>query len=300
MASIKVSELPAVTSITPNDVLIINDENAVTSRITITFFTSSFCGQNLEFSGNTNFLAPVTFGANALPTFNVDTVFNQRVTFNGPLTLGALADIELGQLSDVTIPSTVPDGYVLAWNQPENTWKPEVTGLLNALIEDLTPQLGGNLDVNGYTITSDAAVDGPNGQDVVIDPVGAGIPVITGNSTRGSGRIKLNCEVNTHGVILQGPPHSAAASYTFILPASMGAAGQVLTTNGTSQTSWETITPAGIGAATTAQGTKADTAVQVNTNNNIPAYADDTAAAAGGVVIGGLYRVGNAVQVRLS
>ena len=101
-------------------------------------------------------------------------------------------------------------------------------------------------------------------------------------------------------MILQGPPHSAAASYTFILPNNMGTVGQVLTTNGTSATSWTTITPAGIGAATAAQGLKADTAMQVNTDNVIPAANDDAQAAQLGVVIGGLYRIGNAVQVRLA
>lgn len=300
MASIKVSELPTVTSITPNDVLIINDENAVTSSINITFFTSSFTGQNLEFSGTTNFLAPVTFGANALPTFNVDTVFNARATFNGPITLGALAVVPLNDLSDVTIPSIVPDGYVLTWDQPNNTWKPEANGLMNGVIDDTTPQLGGNLDVNGYTITTDATVDGPNGQDIIIDPVGAGKVTIKGNATGGSGKIVLNCEANTHGVIFQGPPHSAAASYTFTLPTSMGTTGQVLTTNGTSVTSWTTLTPASVGAATAAQGATADSAMQVDTNNNIPAFGDDSLAAAGGVVIGGLYRIGNAVQVRVA
>jgi hypothetical protein len=300
MASIKVSELPAVTSITSNDVLIINDENAVTSSINITFFTSSFTGQDLSFTGTASFAAPVTFGPASLPTFNSDTVFNERATFNGPITLGALADISLDQLSDVTIPAIVPDGYVLAWNQPANTWQPEVNGNLAALIEDTTPQLGGNLDVNGYTITSDPTVDGPNGQDIIIDPVGAGKVTIKGNSTGGSGKIVLNCEVNTHGVIFQGPPHSAAASYTFTLPNTMGTTGQVLTTNGTSITSWSTLAPATIGAATAAQGVTADSAMQVNGNNVIPEHADDAAAATGGVVVGGLYRIGNAVQVRLA
>ena len=300
MASIKVSELPTVTSITPNDVLIINDENAVTSSINITFFTSSFTGQNLSFTGTASFAAPVTFGVNSLPTFNSDTVFNQRATFNGPITLGALADIPLSSLSDVTITGAVPDGHVLTWDQPNSTWKPEANGLLNGIIEDTTPQLGGNLDVNGYTITTDATVDGPNGQDIIIDPVGAGKVTIKGNATGGSGKIVLNCEANTHGVILQGPPHSAAASYIFTLPTTMGTTGQVLTTNGTSVTSWSTITPAGIGAATAAQGTTADSAMQVNTANTIPAFGDDSLAAAGGVVIGGLYRIGNAVQVRVA
>ncbi len=300
MASIKVSELPAVTSITPNDVLIINDENATTSSITITFFTSSFTGQNLSFTGNASFAAPVTFGVASLPTFNSDTVFNERVTFNGPITLGANADIPLGSLSDVTITGTVPDGYVLTWDATASTWKPELTGSLNNIEEDLSPALGGNLDVNGYSIFSGTTQSGTNGKNIVLTPDGDGKVTISGNATGGSGKIVLNCEVNSHGVTIQGPPHSAAATYSFILPNNMGSNGQVLMTNGTAATSWTSITPAGIGAATAAQGTAADSAMQVNGANVIPAFADDAAAAAGGVVVGGLYRIGNAVQVRLA
>jgi hypothetical protein len=147
MASIKVSELPAVTSITANDVLIINDENSTsTSSITITFFTSSFTGQNLSFTGTASFAAPVTFGTNSLPTFNSDTVFNQRATFNGPITLGANAALPLGSLSDVTLASTIPDGYVLTWDATNSYWNAEITGSLNNIVEDTSPQLGGNLD----------------------------------------------------------------------------------------------------------------------------------------------------------
>jgi hypothetical protein len=40
--------------------------------------------------------------------------------------------------------------------------------------------------------------------------------------------------------------------------------------------------------------------MQVDTNNNIPAFGNDSLAAAGGVVLGGLYRIANAVQVRIA
>ena len=46
-------------------------------------------------------------------------------------------------------------------------------------------------------------------------------PVVKGDSTNGSGRITLNCENNSHGVTVQGPPHSAAATYTVKLPDSV-------------------------------------------------------------------------------
>lgn len=300
MASIKVSELPAVTSITPNDVLIINDENAVTSSITITFFTSSFTGQNLSFTGNASFAAPVTFGAASLPTFNSDTVFNQGVTFNGAFNMGANATLELGELSNVTQTGTTTDGFVLTWDSTDNQWKPEITGSLNNVVEDTSPELGGDLNVNGYEIKSAATNAGPKGKNILINPDGDGVVIFEGNATRGAGQFKLNCEATTHGITVMGPPHSAAASYTWIFPNNMGSAGQVLSTNGTAATSWTTITPAGIGAATAAQGATADSAMQVDANNNIPAFADDTLAAAGGVPLGGLYHTAGVVKVRLT
>ena len=64
------------------------------------------------------------------------------------------------------------------------------------------------------------------------------LPVVTGDSTNGSGQITLNCEVNTHGVKIKGPPHSASATYTLTLPNNTGTANQVLTTNGVGVLTW--------------------------------------------------------------
>ena len=281
MASIKVSELPAVTSITPADVLIINDENATTSSITISLFTSSFTGQDLTFTGTSTFNQPVTLGPASLPTFNSATVFNSGVTFNGSITLGALAQIPLGALSDVTLESTIPTGQVLTWDQANGYWKNAATGSMNAVVDDTTPQLGGNLDVNGYSIVSAASQTGSNGADIVVDPNGAGVVIFQGNTTRGSGQFKLNCEATTHGITIKGPAHAAQADYTFTFPNTMGSNGQALVTNGTTGTSWATM-------------------LQLNVNNNIQNYTDDAAAASGGVVIGGIYRTGNDLKVRLA
>jgi len=188
---------------------------------------------------------------------------------------------------------------VLTLSQTNNYWTSSPAAFAE-LVQDTTPSLGGNLDVSGYSIISSVTQGGPNGKNILIDLNAEGVLVATGNATRGSGQIKLNCEQNSHGVTVKGPAHAAAASYTFILPVSMGSNGQVLTTNGTDQTSWVTITPAVIGAATAAQGSTADSAMQVAGPNVIPAFADDAAAAGGGVAVGGLYRIANAVQVRLA
>ena len=67
------------------------------------------------------------------------------------------------------------------------------------------------------------------------------IPVVTGDSTNGSGQITLNCENNSHGIKIKGPPHSAGANYTLTLPNDTGTTGQALTTNGSGVLSFATI-----------------------------------------------------------
>ena len=107
------------------------------------------------------------------------------------------------------------------------------TGIAS-LVADTTPQLGGNLDVNGQDIvsTSNGAIE--------LDPNGSGVVIFKGNSTKGAGQFKLNCEQNSHGITIKGPPHSAAASYTLTLPNDDGTSGQYLQTDGNGVTSWST------------------------------------------------------------
>ena len=90
-------------------------------------------------------------------------------------------------------------------------------GAIAELSEDTTPQLGGDLDVNGRDIvtTSNADLD--------LAPNGTGVVVIRGNTNPGA--IKLNCETNSHGVQIESPPHSATAEYNLILPTGVGSPG---------------------------------------------------------------------------
>ena len=103
---------------------------------------------------------------------------------------------------------------------------------ISNLSEDTTPQLGGNLDVNGNDIvtTSNADID--------LDPNGSGVVVFKGNATKGAGQFKLNCEQNSHGIVIKGPPHSANASYTLTLPNTDGSANEVLKTDGSGNLDW--------------------------------------------------------------
>lgn len=56
--------------------------------------------------------------------------------------------------------------------------------------------------------------------------------IVKGDGTNGSGELTLNCENNSHGIKIKGPPHSAGATYTLTLPDNTGTSGQALTTNG--------------------------------------------------------------------
>lgn len=102
------------------------------------------------------------------------------------------------------------------------------------VVDDTSPQLGGALDVNGQDITSTS-----NG-NIELDPNGSGVVIFKGNATKGSGQFKLNCENNSHGIILKGPAHSAGANYTLTFPTTDGTADQVLKTDGSGGLSWTT------------------------------------------------------------
>ena len=128
--------------------------------------------------------------------------------------------------------STAGTNEVLSWNGSDYDWVAQSSGGLSDLVSDTTPQLGGNLDVNGQDIVSVS-----NG-DIDLDPNGSGVVVFKGNSTKGSGQFKLNCEQNSHGITIKGPPHSAAASYTLTLPNTDGSANEVLKTDGSGNLSW--------------------------------------------------------------
>jgi len=91
-----------------------------------------------------------------------------------------------------------------------------VSGLISGteisnVVEDTTPQLGGNLDTNGNDIvtTSNADID--------LAPNGTGKVVVKGNTNPGT--VVLNCESNSHGQTIIAQPHSASVTNTLTLPA---------------------------------------------------------------------------------
>ena len=94
------------------------------------------------------------------------------------------------------------------------------TGLAN-VVDDTTPQLGGNLDVQAREINTTTT----NG-NIKVTPNGTGLFEIKGNTNDGT--LQLNCNQNSHGVKIKSPAHSAGQSYTLILPDNQIAADKVL------------------------------------------------------------------------
>ncbi len=123
------------------------------------------------------------------------------------------------------------------------------------VVDDTSPQLGGDLDTNDFNIAFDDAhgINDENGNEQIVfqttasavnqiditnaatgnspsvqatggdsninlkvGPKGTGLLEVLGATNPGS--IQLNCESNSHGIILQSPPHSSGQSYTLKFP----------------------------------------------------------------------------------
>tara|TARA_R100001443_G_scaffold86188_1_gene92848 strand:+ start:3945 stop:4898 length:954 start_codon:yes stop_codon:yes gene_type:complete len=94
------------------------------------------------------------------------------------------------------------------------------SGISN-VVDDTSPQLGGNLDVQTREINTSTS----NG-NIKVTPNGTGLFEIKGNTNDGT--LQLNCNQNSHGVKIKSPAHSAGQSYTLILPDNQIAADKVL------------------------------------------------------------------------
>ena len=158
---------------------------------------------------------------------------------SGSATLNVDATVITGQTAETSV-DTSNDLVLLHDNSASALRKITVGNLISSaggltdVASDSSPQLGGDLDVNGNDIVS--VSNGninilPNGSGKVnIDGNGStgGVVVTDGNidirsSTGAVSKVKFYCEVNNaHAQTLQAQPHSAGSSAVVTLPVATG------------------------------------------------------------------------------
>ena len=87
--------------------------------------------------------------------------------------------------------------------------------------------------------------------------------VIKGDGSSADGKLTLNCSQNSHGVSIQGPPHSAGQSYTLTLPQSI-TNGYFLQTDGSGNLSFAQATETKPTVANVSQTIAPSTATSFN------------------------------------
>lgn len=81
-------------------------------------------------------------------------------------------------------------------------------------------QSDGSVLIENFELNANAIKSTDTNGNIQLFPNGTGYTELYGNTNPGT--IRFNCEVNTHGVTLKGPAHSAAATYTVNLPDTLG------------------------------------------------------------------------------
>jgi hypothetical protein len=106
---------------------------------------------------------------------------------------------------------------------------------ISNVVEDTSPQLGGDLDMNGQDIVT------TSNADIELAPNGTGHVTIKGNTNQGT--LQLNCENNSHGQQIVAAPHSESANNVLTLPSTGGDARLVSTASTATLTNKTLTTP---------------------------------------------------------
>ena len=212
--------------------------------------TVSTADKNLKFKG--------TDGSSAITALDIDMAEAGAATFNGDVVVGGLLkmssntaskilvadgssfeEVAVSDLSEIT--SIANDDVFIAIDTTDGALKKvsrsqvvsglATSGAISDIVDDSTPQLGGDLDVNSNDIVSTS-----NG-NISLLPNGSGKVIADGNGSSGGislsdgvidirtgtgsvAKVLFYCESsNAHAQTLQAQPHSASVTNTLTLPA---------------------------------------------------------------------------------
>ena len=211
----------------------------------------------IDVSGTSTLTGNVTLGAQLrMPDNTASKLLIADGTSYEEKAVGDLSEISSVADDDVLLAVDTSGGGLKKITKSTLTAGLATSSGLSNIVEDTSPQLGANLDTNSHNILIDDAhfIADENGNEQIIfqttssavnqfdvtnaatgnapklsatgddsnidfelEAKGTGHLTVRGNSN--SGAIQLNCEVNTHGQILQAQPHSAGVTNTMLLPA---------------------------------------------------------------------------------
>ena len=211
-----------------------------------TFNGDVVIGGDLTISGDDLTMATNTSGA---------LLIADGTNFN-PTVVGDLSEISTVANDDVFLAVDTSGGGLKKITRSAIVSGLAASGAISNVVEDTSPQLGGDLDTNSFDIIIDDAhsINDENGNEQIIfqttssavnqfdvtnaatgnapklsttggdsnidlelEAKGTGHLTVRGNTNAGA--IQFNCESNSHGQIVQSQPHSSAVTNTMLLPA---------------------------------------------------------------------------------
>ena len=191
---------------------------------------------NLTIDGNATITGDLTVSGDDI-TMGTNTAGNLLIAdgtnFNS-VAVGSLSEISTVANDDVFLAVDTSGGGLKKIQRSAIVSGLATSGAISNVADDSTPQLGGDLDVNGNDIVSVS-----NG-DINLLPNGSGKVIMDGNGSTGGisitdgaidirsgtgsvSEIKFYCEVNNaHAQTLKAQPHSAGSSAVVTLPINTG------------------------------------------------------------------------------
>ena len=189
------------------------DAIAIASDGDVTFSQDVVITGDLTVSGD-----DITMGTNTAGNLLVADGTN----FNS-VAVGSLSEISTVANDDVFLAVDTSGGGLKKITRSTIVSGLAASGAIANVADDSTPQLGGDLDMNGQDIVT------TSNADIELAPNGTGHVTIKGNTNQGT--LQLNCENNSHGQQIKAAPHSESASNVLTLPSTGGDARLVSTSS---------------------------------------------------------------------
>ena len=207
---------------------------------------------NLTASGTVNFNGATVSNLGTITTANLDGGTADNIGIGGSTaaagtfttlaatsaTVGGGAVLTSVAFSNLEASAVTTSGETFADSDTQIPTNAAVKDHVEAVIPTLTVTEASvtahqaALAIAATQLTGNITVPG----NVRLAPSGTNFTELYGNTNAGA--IRFNCESNTHGVTLKGPPHSASATYSLELPNGDGTSGQALLTDGSGKLSF--------------------------------------------------------------